>query len=485
MLKRIATILLAGCALSAAEEPSRNWANIAQRDAQAFHDEIAANHPGPLNRLDPDFSKRNDASLALALQRAKQVRTYGGYIGVMRGYVASFNDGHVSIDIRDPEPLPVSWPGFLTGFDEAGRQVVRTQAEGVDVPVGAQLQQCDGIPADKLAARNVGAFRGRWELVSQRATQGGRLFLDTGNPFIARPKRCRFLVDGKPQEVDLAWRALPDGEFQDRFAATAPRARPDFASRTLADGTRWYTMPSFDSDPSGVAAKALAPMIAEMKRDRAAVANAPRIVLDLRGNGGGSSDWSQQIAVLLWGKAAVDAADNSSTSVEWRASRGNLAAMETYRREWQGSADVSPEAKAWVDRIAQGMAGSIAKGEPLWRENDEPAAQSSAAAKPVSKPAARVFVLTDWGCGSACLDAVDLWTAMGATHVGQETSADSLYMDVRTIPLPSGFAGAVVPMKAYRGRPRGSNVPAKPRYPYQGDMRDTGALEKWIAALPS
>lgn len=483
MLKRIVTILLAGCALSAADAPAMDWGNLAQKDAQAFHDAIAENHPGPLNRLDPGFTKRNDANLALALKRAKRVRGYGGYIGVMRGYIASFNDGHVAIDIRDPEPLPVSWPGFLTGFDEAGRQVVRTRAEGVDLPVGTKLQQCDGIPADKLAARNVGAFRGRWELVSQRATQGGRLFLDTGKPFIARPNRCRFLVEGKPQEVDLAWSALPDSEFQDRFATTAPRARPDFASRTLTDGTRWYTMPSFDSDPGGVAAKALAPMIAEMKRDRAAVANAPRIVLDLRGNGGGSSDWSQQIAVLLWGQAAVDAADNPSTSVEWRASRGNLAAMETYRQEWQGSPNVSPEAKAWVDRIAQGLAGSIAKGAPLWREDDQPKARSSATTAMVTKPAAKVFVLTDWGCGSACLDAVDLWTAMGATHVGQETSADSLYMDVRTIPLPSGFADAVVPMKVYRGRLRGSNVPAKPRYPYKGDMRDTGALEKWVATL--
>lgn len=483
MLTRITTILLAGCVLSAADAPSTDWASLASKDAQSFHDQVAENHPGTFNRLDRNFTKRNDASLALALERAKRVRTYGGYIGVMRGYVASFNDGHVSIDIRDPEPLPVSWPGFLTGFDEAGRQVVRTRADGVNLPVGSQLQQCDGIPADKLAAQNVGAFRGRWNLVSQRATQGGRLFLDTGNPFITRPKRCRFLVDGKQQDLTLAWRPLPDSEFQDRFVTTAPRARPDFATRTLANGTRWYTMPSFDSDPSGVAAKALAPMIAEMKRDRAAVAGAPRIVLDLRGNGGGSSDWSQQIAVLLWGQAAVDAAENPSTSVEWRASRGNLAAMETYRREWQGSTDVSPEAKAWVDRIAKGLASSIAKSEPLWRENEEHETRSPTATTIVPKPAAKVFVLTDWGCGSACLDAVDLWTVMGAMHVGQETSADSLYMDIRTIPLPSGFAGAVVPMKVYRGRARGSNVPAKPRYPYQGDMRDTGALEKWIATL--
>lgn len=485
MMKRAVELVLAGVALTAADTPPPDWAAVTRQDVQAFHDQVAANHPGPLNRLDPRFTKRSDASFALARRRAEQVRSYGGYIGVMRGYVASFNDGHLALDVHDAQPLPLAWPGFLTGFDEAGRQVVRTRADDVDLPLGAQLEGCDGVAAETLAARNVGAFRGRWQLVSQRATNGGRLFIDAGNPFITRPVRCRFLIDRAPREVTLAWRPLSDAEFQDRFAATAPRARPDFASRTLSDGTRWYTMPSFDGDPAGSAAKALSSMIAAMKRDRAAVTAAPRIVLDVRGNGGGSSDWSQQIAAVLWGQEAADAHEPHSAAVDWRASPGNLAAIEAYRAEWAPSADVSPEAKAWVERIATGLAGAIARQQPLWREPDTaPSARASTAISQGRALAANVYVLTDWACASACLDAVDLWTALGAVQVGQETSADSLYMDVRSIPLPSGFADLVVPMKVYRGRKRGSNVPATPRHAYHGDMRDTAALERWIAALP-
>lgn len=484
MMKRGVALVLAGIALSAAGAPPPDWAALTRQDVQAFHDQLVANHPGPLNRLDPGFMKRNEASFALARRRAGQVRSYGGYIGAMRGYVASFNDGHLALDVHDGQVLPLAWPGFLTGFDEAGRQVVRTRADGVDLPVGAQLDSCDGVAADTLAARNVGAFRGRWQLLSQRATNGGRLFIDAGNPFITRPVRCRFVADGKRRDVTLAWRALSDAEFQDRFAAAAPRARPDFASRTLPDGTRWYTMPSFDGDPASDAAKALAPMITAMKRDRAALAAAPRIVLDLRSNGGGSSDWSQQIAALLWGQAAVDAQETEATTVDWRASPGNLAAMKKSRVDLTTSADVSPEAKAWVERIVTGLTSAIAKRQPLWREPDTaPPARTSSADSPGKTLSARVYVLTDWACASACLDAVDLWTALGAEQVGQETSADSLYMDVRSIPLPSGLADAVVPMKVYRGRKRGSNVPATPRHPYRGDMRDTAALERWIAAL--
>src|SRR3546814_11542721 len=74
--------------------------------------------------------------------------------------------------------------------------------------MGAVLEGCDGKPADRLAAENVGAFEGRWFLASRRFRLGGQLFVDRGNPFVARPARCRFLVNGTPPEVALAWRPI-------------------------------------------------------------------------------------------------------------------------------------------------------------------------------------------------------------------------------------------------------------------------------------
>ncbi len=477
-----AIALPAALLLIGAAEPPRDWAATLRADARAYHDEIAENHPGPYNRLDPGFARRNDAGLALALRRAAGVRDYPGYLWAMRGYVASFDDGHVALDVTQPAALPLRWPGFLTGFDGAGRQVVVTRADDAALRLGATLVNCDGVRADRLAARNVGTFRGRWQLASQRATNGGRLFLDAANPYIKRPARCRFDVEGRTRDVTLAWRDLPDAEFDTRFAATAARARPSFAARTLPDGTRWFSLPGFDGDPDSADAKALTTIIKAMRSEAGSVTAAPRIVLDLRGNGGGSSDWSRQIATILWGPAAVNALPANSAGVDWRASAGNVATIEAYRDAWRTAPDMSAEAKAWAERTAQGMAAALARGEPLWREGeDETAAASVVAPHPPLE--ARVFVLTDWGCGSACLDAVDLWTALGATHVGQETSADSLYMDVRQVALPSGFARAVIPMKVYRGRKRGSNVPAVPVHRYTGDMRDGEKLERWIAAL--
>ncbi|RZL18007.1 MAG: hypothetical protein EOP64_13110, partial [Sphingomonas sp.] len=104
-----AAVLLIG-----ATNVPRDWAATLRMDAKAYHNQIADNHPGPYNKLDPGFARRNDAGLALALRRAATAGDYPGYLWAMRGYVASFNDGHVALDLDQPAPLPIRWPGFLT-----------------------------------------------------------------------------------------------------------------------------------------------------------------------------------------------------------------------------------------------------------------------------------------------------------------------------------------------------------------------------------
>ena len=464
---------------------ARDWAATLRGDAQAFHDRIAADHPGPYNRLDPGFQQRNDRALALVLARATRVRNFPGYLWAMRGYVASFNDGHVQFSTMKGSPLLTArWPGFLTGIDAADTQVVMTRAQDAPLPLGARLISCDGVGADRLLSTNVGAFSGRWMLASQRILRAGRLFVDTNNPFIRQPMHCRFTVKGKPRDVALQWRPLEDPEWSRRVDETAPSAQLAAGARTLTDGTRWFGLPSFDSDPEGATAKALRPLIAAMRRNRAALLAAPRIVFDLRGNGGGSSQWSTDIAKALWGGAAVEAADLGQTYVEWRASDENIATITRYKDEWEKSPDASPDALRWARSSLAGLTAARNAGQPLWREPDESTETQSPSDSAPRKVTVPVYVLTDWRCASACLDAVDLWKALGAIVVGRETSADTNYMEVGGGPLPSGLAQVGIPMKVWRGRPRGSNVPQVPRYRFDGAMSDTAALEHWIGSLP-
>ena len=482
-------MLLAALALGAASAAERDWAAALRADATAFHADVEANHPGMVNRRDPRFARRNDAAFALAMRRAGLVRDFASYRWAMRGYVAAFDDGHVAFSVDRAPDVALRWPGFLTGYGAAGQHVVVSRADDSPVPLGAALIGCDGRSADAIAQARVGAFFGRWSLRAQRIAEGGRLFIDAGNPFVASPRHCTFRADGVARTVTLAWRALPDAEWSRRMAATGARTVVPAGARTLADGTRWYSMNSFDGDPAGPAAKVLEPMIAGMAADRARLATARAVVLDVRGNGGGSSDWSRRIARVLWGDAALARADAASarTHVEWRVSPAVIAAMDAYRVQFAGDARIL----AYFSGIAAGLRAAAVAGKPLWREPDAlgeaVGAAPASVARGAAAPALRgpVYVVTDATCASACLDAVDLWLAAGAVQVGQETNADTDYLDVRRDPLPSGIGAAVLPMKVYRDRQRGSNVPLAPalRYRFAGDIADTPALERWIATL--
>ncbi len=481
----LAAVLPSPATPAAGQVPAeRDWGAALRIDAQALHDDIAANHPGPVNRADPGFARRNDAQLALALKRARTARSYADYFYALRLYVASFDDGHLEFGVYGNTPMDISWPGFLTDYDGQGIMRVIVRDERAGVPIGAQLIGCDGRTAAQVAAARLGPAIGRWQLEAQRRAHGRYLFLDDGNRYVPRIRRCTFAAGGKRRSLQLDWQPIAPRDIVGRLSAATARPPRDFASRTGAGGVRWFSMPSFNGEPQSAAGKALPPMIAAMRAGREELVAAPAIVLDLRGNGGGSSDWSRQIAEILWGRAALERLPRDGSYVEWRVSRANLAAIErNYARRSAGGV-LSSTTLHWYRGVIAGLTGALARGDALWRQGPDEAAIAEVAPQPVA-PAlgGPVYVLTDWSCASACLDAVDLWRALGAVHVGQTTSADTLYMEIRTVRSPSGIGEFSMPMKVYRGRSRGSNVPLAPVCKFDGDISETAALERWIAAL--
>lgn len=488
MLKRALAMAAAWISLTAMQLPAeRDWSVALRTDAQALHDDLATNHPGSVNTADPGFARRNEAQLRLALRRAESARTFADYFFALRFYVAAFDDGHLDYGVYGDTPSDSHWPGFLTAYQPDGSQRVVDRAEDAPVPLGARLLSCDGRPADRLSQEIVGRLVGRWTLLSQRLEFGSWLFGDEGNPYVRRPVRCLFDVAGRRREVALIWRPIDLWDLLQKFQRLRARPGREIGARTLADGTRWITLGSFDGNPQSTLGRALPPLIASLRVNRAALVAAPAIVLDLRGNGGGSSDWSNQIAEIIWTRARIDRLPQGHTRVDWRVSAANLASLRESRERQIAAGTLSPQMRRWFDQVTTGLAEALARGEMLWRQPDEGSdtmAQPQGAAPVEPGPAGPVYFITDAACASACLDAVDLWSALGAVHIGQTTSADTFYMDVRTQRLPSGVGGIVVPMKVYRGRGRGANVPVVPVHAFTGNIGDTAALESWIAGLP-
>lgn len=475
-------------ALAFADPPEgRDWAAALRIDATSLHDEVAENHPGPVNPDDPGFAGRNDAQLALALKRAQKAATFADYFYAMQEYAASFDDGHIGYGVYGNTPDTVkAWPGFLTRYQADGHQQVFASEDWSRVPVGARLVSCDGLSGDQLFRKRMGSRVGRSELAAQRQLFGAFTFFDTGNPYVGEIRTCRFESQGEAFTIALQWRP-PDGNLYTRYSLFPRATAAAVGRRRLANGTQWLTLPSFSGDPDSETGKALKALIADMERSPEAFRAAPAIVLDLRGNGGGSSDWSDQLAVLIWGEGAIARHPETPMTVSWRASQANLGNLRQIYADRSKGGNLSPDVSNWFESSIHGLEKAIEARQPLWvipPSTPPQAVIAAARALPVHRLNGPVYVLTDPVCMSACLDAVDLWTRLGAIPVGRETGADTLYMEVREVKLPARIGAVSLPMKVYSGRPRGSNQPVVPRHRFHGDMADTGALERWIAMLP-
>lgn len=461
-----------------------DWGAALAQDAQAFHDVIVDSHPGPVDPENPGFTAHLEAGLALALDRARTADSYETWYFALQDYAASFNDGHLAL--KDWAGMghvwTAHWPGFLTGLrtgPDGERHEVVFSRDPAAPPEGAVLVGCDGRPAGALAAEVIGRGAGRWSLPSRRAIYAATLFVDQHNPWVRRAEQCEFRVGTETRPYRLTWRELPDAVRDEGFAAArSPRFTAPIELRPWSGG-QWIGLGGFNGDPASADGVALTALQAAVEARADEIREAPAVVFDLRGNGGGSSAWINALATTLWGEAEVTARSPEAEAVDWRTSEKNLATIEEYK-VLMGS---NPEVLAWLTTVADGLRAARAEGRPLWRNAE--AAEETPAAPPAgpSPMKARTWVLTDSGCASACLDAVDLLKALGATQVGQETSGDTAYMEVRDEPLPGGRVVARVPMKVYRGRPRGDNETHVPVHAWTGALADTAGIEAWLAGL--
>jgi len=96
----------------------------------------------------------------------------------------------------------------------------------------------------------------------------------------------------------------------------------------------------------------------------------------------------------------------------------------------------------------------------------------------------QVYILTR-GCGSACLDFLDLALIVpGVTQIGLPTLADAIYTETSgLVPLPSGLSGLGYSMKKIIRR-RQHNQWYEPKIRWPGGPMTDEAVAAWIKSLP-
>ena len=437
---------------------AEDWRAAARRDILFTYDQFVRNHPGIYDLANPGFPDQLARARAKGLEAASKASDLAGYSRALAEFSAVLQDGHAIAGVlksAGKESAPV-WPGFLAVWRGDGL-FVRTQ-DDQDPLYGARFVSCDGqaiepFLRDRLTTRY---FRpdeaGQWWV---RPTQ---LFYAHSGLSDDQPRACTFsLADGTQQRVSLSWRALTDteedwrrlGVYGDQEATALSEKR---------DGIFFIGLQDFQPDADEIAA--FERLYVQTRDKREELKGARALVLDLRRNNGGSSTWSRRLAKILWGKEAVDARTGFSGEVLWRTSAANSAHVASIADKIRAQGD--PESAEYYDRLATAMRGAADRGEALFaqgdlsQEEDEAPDETSPDPSPETDFETPVYVIVKGGCASACLDALDYFTAFeNVKLIGAPSSADSTYMEVRVVDLPAGPGSVVIPTKVYVGRTRG------------------------------
>jgi hypothetical protein len=448
---------------------------MTERDLQAIHDTLAANHPGPVDPQSDRYRKWLDEGLQVAKGEAAQARQYSDYMRALRRYTNGFRDGHIAAGFLLASER-VAWPGFLVGRDADGTIRALTTAADSSVPKGAELVACDGLPTEQLLKERIEPYYWNADIPHERWKFVPRLFQLEPTDTSRRMTSCTFRIDGATRSIDLRWVNVP--------RETITRHLQDLRAPAPALGLQqrqgiWFvSIPSFNY--FGDSAAGINALITEMTA-RAAELRSATVVFDVRGNGGGNSAWGERVASAFWGERAVARIVGSfDWTVDWRVSPDNIAHLSSVveRNERDG---LTEAAQYWA-KARDALVAAQKRGEPLVRVAEPPTAWTGNA--PENPVTGRVFLLTDGACASACLDFTDVVRRLpNVTHIGLPTSADAVYIDNNERILPSGLAVLSYSLKVYRNRVRANNEWYEPAIRWPGGVMSDGAVTAWVVQL--
>jgi hypothetical protein len=466
------------------------WQALTLRDLEAARALLQSQTPIPFDTENPAYPQWLQTGYTEAQARAATVSDQAGAFYTVSAYLNGFNDPHIDLNAIADLP-PAQWPGFIVSAKGEHAVVVYSDPDGrFTFPVGTEILACDGRSLPALADARVFPFVLNARLPADRRRAITRLFLDRGIPFAPAPARCTVREGGTTREETLAWRALPspDTAFWQQYtnAGTGPAA--EWGVSEPAPGVVWVGVPSFN--PGQETAPKLQALVDDLKSRGDALRNARAIVIDTRGNGGGSTHWANAVAEAIFTKPVLRRAQarvpDRRTAVDWRPSPENVAYWHRMREELKDQ--LSMPDRMQLASLIDGLEDAVAEGETIWRMGPKRADPSGGLTqqRPRDQPApfkARVLMLTNGSCVSACLDFADrVLMVPGVQLVGSATGGDGPYMEVRNETLPSGLAEVTFPQKVYRGMGRGTLEYYPADIAYDGAW-DEASVRAWVLGL--
>lgn len=461
--------LCASYGAAQAAPPQHPWAAMTQSDADFVTGWIERQS---ITAIYPDkqaFAAQLAAARRVLDADTLQVNSYAGYRHALGRFVGSLQDLHLRLNLS-LVPATYEWPGFQLVY--RGGRYLAVSSQGHPL-AGQEATHCDGRPLADWVSQVATYEQLIPGLESTRNWAGPLVLRDGGSPFIPRPRSCA--IGGR--DVVLDWQPVAASKFAaDRSAATVFRDRVAAVTPFGADGA-WVRL-GFFAPQTQAEGKAFKGLIAEAPslRDKSV------IVLDVRGNGGGPYEWFMGFLRALYGTDYADVHARSRlgiahvyrTTPEIHAYFNSMRATET-------DALVPPADGTPFDPDNVKYRRALESGQALFVTPKNARAVPLPKGTPVNPVKARVLVLTDYNCGSACIVFVDeLKRFPGVEQIGVETAIDSRTGTSFSAPLPSGNGTIDVPVVTRDGRERGDNIPQRPAHLFTGNITDTDAVQAWI-----
>ena len=468
------------------------WRETARKDLAAARQIMDTRFIVALNNPGPEWDRFLGDVTRAAERDIERVRDFASYQSVIKRFVTSFDDAHVRATFPKQRPIERVWPGFLVRYQR--NQFTVVASERPDVKVGSTITGCDFKPIGQLLSEIMPyeQVRPHLELESTRVALARILFVDAATSLRPRPTRCR--IAG--YDVALKWQPIANDKLVRLDSTYGQYRNRETSIENWGRNGAWVRMPTMG--PSGESARQFARIIEQAPTIR----NKDVIVIDVRGNGGGSYNWFAGFLDSLYGpgyaryyaRARVQFANIMSdmpqaTDGEARGGRGGASGSAQQAggrgQDTRAVADTGQRVSAPADSVlvVSGTIGTRPGGHgttlriiPAADANGGPSGPP-----PASLTRARVLLLTDNGCGSACISFVDEMRRFpGVLQIGRDTYVDSYPGSPRNYPLPSGEASISAPTMTREVRQRGNNFAWTPDLYFDGDIRDTDAVRRWI-----
>jgi hypothetical protein len=470
-------LLLALCAAGAvsaapAEPAVTDWAALARSDIAFAGAAMASKHAG-VAAGDPSVTVPLETGLRVGLAEAGNVRSRQDYQRLMMRFIAGFGDPHTNGDVGQSIR---GWTGLVLDLVDGRYRVVLAEPGWPSAlpPVGAIVDGCDGVWFGSYLKNQVAPFvTDSVEYPSAFSTLAQKSMLDWGLGWA--PKACAFtLPDGSRKTYALSVQNLADAAAvaHARAALRVARAAAKPVGLTpLGPGKSWVGMPSFDGAREGAAYEALYPKLAALPKSG-------WVIFDLRGNGGGNSDWGQRALVALFGDAfAARLARAGGAEKYLVADENSVAVLKHYITAPEfASSRVSSEAD--LKKVEAAMRA----GEKLALVSGEPGAAARPLV-PVARPAGpRIAAVIDRNCFSSCMNFLQRIRAIDDSVVlGEATIGYSPYGEISAVALPSGQGKLYIPTALFKTA-QGTREPFVPDLAYAGNMADDTSLQRWVGA---